>query len=421
MRNSFLLWLGGTRLGRKSGRTWEVDDQDDFESGTSAASGSAAEETDDDLDDLAGYDHYDELDSYYEAPRTSKPKPKRKSDSLLPGVVIRARGHHYDVQIVEPEGTRESGKIREAGQVLMCEVRGRLLQERGVDTLVAVGDRVRVVPDGKRRGRIEAVEERTSVLSRQHPGVAVPAEDVILANPDQLLVVFAAAQPDPHLRMLDRFLVIAEANELPAVICINKVELVDDAEVRAIFDVYEQIGYHVLYASAHSGEGVEELKGVLLDRVTVLSGPSGVGKSSLLNAVYPELSIHVGDLREVLDKGRHTTRAARLYALPMGIKTFVADTPGIRELGLYDIDPQDLGFYFLEFVPYIHDCRYPNCTHDHEPACAIRAAVERGDITQVRYDSYLRLLHGEDVSGFVVTQPGKVAADEEADGTISNE
>ena len=408
-------------MGGKSGRTWQGDDLDDFETGRNATGGSAALETDDELDDLADYDHYDELDSYYEGPRTRKPKPKRKSDTLLSGVVIRARGHHYDVQIVEPEGAREGENAREAGQVLMCEVRGRLLQERSVDTLVAVGDRVRVEADGKRRGRIEEVEERTSVLSRQHPGVVVPAEDVILANPDQLLAVFAAAQPDPHLRMLDRFLVIAEANELPAVICVNKLDLVDDAEARAVFSVYEEIGYRVIYASAYSGEGVEELKDILLDRVTVLSGPSGVGKSSLLNAIYPALSIHVGDLREVLDKGRHTTRAARLYSLPMGTKTFVADTPGIRELGLYDIDAQDLGFYFLEFVPFIHDCRYPNCTHDHEPACAIRAAVERGDITQARYDSYLRLLHGEDAVGSAPTEPGTVAADGDADGSISYE
>ncbi len=185
----------------------------------------------------------------------------------------------------------------------MCEVRGRLLQERGVDTLVAVGDRVWIVPEGKRHGKIEQVEERTSVLSRQHPGVSVPAEDVILANPDQVLVVFAAAQPEPHLRMLDRFLVIAEANELPAVICMNKMELVDGDAVRRLFGLYERIGYRVIYASAHTGEGVEELKHVLIDAISVFSGPSGVGKSSLLNAIHPDLDIHVGDLREVLGEG----------------------------------------------------------------------------------------------------------------------
>ena len=345
------------------------------------------------FDELAEYDGYDELDQYYDAPRSRKPKPKRESTRLLPGVVTRARGHHYDVQVV---AGGEGETLPESGQVRMCEVRGRLLQERGVDTLVAVGDRVWIEPEGDRHGRIEQVDERTSVLSRQHPGVSVPAEDVILANPDQVLVVFSAAQPEPHLRMVDRFLVIAEANELPAVICVNKVDLVDGRDVREVFGLYEDIGYRVIYASADTGEGVDELKEILIDAITVFSGPSGVGKSSLLNAIYPDLDIHVGDLREVLGKGRHTTRAARMYALPLGTTTFVADTPGIRELGLYDIDPQDLGFYFVEFVPFIHDCRFPNCTHDHEPDCAVRDAVQRGDIAPGRYDSYLRLLHGEE-------------------------
>jgi ribosome biogenesis GTPase len=196
--------------------------------------------------------------------------------------------------------------------------------------------------------------------------------------------------------MLDRFLVIAEANELPAIICANKLDLASAALAQALFAVYEQIGYRVIYASAESGEGIDELRELLTGAVTVLTGPSGVGKSSLLNALHPALNVQTGDLREFLHKGRHTTRNAQLYALPFGENTFVADTPGIRELGLYEIEAQSLGFYFREFVPYIHDCRYPNCTHDHEPECAVRAAVEAGKITAARYDSYLRLLHGEE-------------------------
>ncbi len=344
-----------------------------------------------DDEEINEYEAYDELDEYYEAPRTSKAKPKRQSKNLLPGVVVRARGHHFDVQVVDADDVSPN----EVGNVYVCEVRGRMLQERGRDTLVAVGDRVSFVQDGKKHGRIESVGDRDSVLSRQHPGVSVPAEDVILANPDQVLAVFAAAQPDPHLRMVDRFLVIAEANEIPAIICANKIDINGLDAAREIFGLYEEIGYKVVYTSVPERQGISELKEVLSDSITVLSGPSGVGKSSLLNAIQPALNIHVGDLREALDKGKHTTRAARMYSLPFGKYTFVADTPGIRELGLYDIDPQDLGFYYIEFVPYIHDCRYPNCTHDHEPACAVRAAVERGDISRIRYDSYLRLLHSE--------------------------
>jgi ribosome biogenesis GTPase len=311
---------------------------------------------------------------------------KKDSAGAIEGVVVRARGHVFDV---EPAGDRSSPP-------LMCEVRGRMLQERGKDTLVAVGDRVWVQPLQDGKGLIERVEPRRSVLSRQQPGLAIPAEDVILANPDQALVVFAARDPDPHLRMLDRFLVIAEANELPVILCINKVELVGVEHVLAVFGLYERIGYRVLYVSAAEHTGIGELRELLSGRITVVTGPSGVGKSSLLNAVHPDLHLRTGDLRDFAAKGRHTTRAAQLYRLPFGVDTYVADTPGIRELGLYDIAPENLGFYFREMLPYLHDCRFPGCTHDHEPGCAVRSAVESGEIAKERYDSYLRLLHGEE-------------------------
>lgn len=337
------------------------------------------------------YEEYDDYQDYRgrEPARTRKPKPKRESENLMRGIVVRARGHHYDVRVLDQPGIT-------GGEVRLCEVRGRLLLERGRDTLVAVGDYVWIVPEGRRYGKIERVEDRHSVLSRQHPGVSIPAEDVILANPDQVLAVFAIVEPDPHLRMLDRFLVIAEANELPAIICANKLDLAGADHAQGLFAVYEEIGYRVIYASAQTGEGIDALRGVLSGAVTVVAGPSGVGKSSLLNAIHPALNVQIGDISEVLHKGRHTTRAAQLYPLPFGENTFVADTPGIRELGLYEIDAQNLGFYFREFVPFIHDCRYPNCTHDHEPECAVRAAVSAGKITPARYDSYLRLLHGEE-------------------------
>lgn len=315
-----------------------------------------------------------------------KPRPKRASDNLVQGIVVRARGHHYDVRT----GSEDNQRTR------VCEVRGRLLQEKSWGTLIAVGDRVWILPSGERDGQIERIDERTRVLSRQHPGAPVPAEDVILANPDQALVVFAAAQPDPHPRMLDRFLVIAEANELPVVVCVNKVELAEPEDLDAIFGVYARIGYRVLYTSAAQQVGIDELRELLTDRITVVAGPSGVGKSSLLNAVHPELNLRTGDLRDFMSKGKHTTRAAHLLPLPFGEQTYVADTPGIRELGLYDIEPENLQFYFVEMKPFLHACRYPGCTHDHEPGCAVRAALEAGEITVPRYESYLRLLHGEE-------------------------
>lgn len=347
--------------------------------------------------DWEAYLDYDDeyADAVYEqsellAKRMRKSKPKKRSDNLIPGIVVRSLGHHFDVRTdarVDPTAPE---------QTRLCEVRRRLRQEKSTDTLVAVGDRVWIVPEGESGGRIEEVEERTSVLSRQRPGMEALAEDVILANPDQVLVVFAIEQPEPHLRMLDRFLVVAEFNELPAIICVNKVDLASLEEAKALFGLYEQIGYRVVYASAETGQGVEELRQLLLDCTTVLTGPSGVGKSSLINAIAPELALNVGALRDFMHKGRHTTRTAHLLSLPYGEQTFVADTPGIRELGLYDIDPADLGFYFVEMAPYVNECRYPNCTHDHEPDCAVRAAVEEGKIDAERYESYLRLLHGEE-------------------------
>lgn len=328
--------------------------------------------------------------------RNRKGRPKeqpgrRPNPELVEGIVVRGRGHHYDVLVRDLE--REAGYGTE---IRVCEVRGRLLLEKSVDTLVAVGDTVWISRHGKDKGHIERVEERGNVLSRQRPFTNVPAEDVILANPDQIVAVFSATQPDPSLRMLDRFLVVAAANKLPAVICVNKIDLVDEAAARAQFSVYTQIGYPVVFASVDSGAGIDELREILLDRISVFSGPSGVGKSSLLNAVQPGLNLPIGAVSEAVQKGRHTTRTAHLFALNMGQSTFVADTPGIRELGLYDIEPDELGFFYIEFLEYLPECRYPNCTHDHEPDCAVRNAVEAGAIAPARYESYLRLLHGEE-------------------------
>ena len=184
------------------------------------------------------YIDYDEAyaDSRYEADeqlakQRRKSRPKDRSDDLIPGVVVRALGHHYEVE-TNPADDEEGEDVR------LCEVRGRLFQERAAGTLVAVGDRVWIVPEGNDRGKIEEIEDRTSVISRQKPGASISSEDVILANPDQVLIVFAAAEPEPHLRMLDRFLVVAEFNELPATICVNKTDLVSPERATELFGLY---------------------------------------------------------------------------------------------------------------------------------------------------------------------------------------
>ena len=348
---------------------------------------------------MEAYEEWEEAyeDDYFDAPAKSKPKQKKK-ERTAKGVVVRSRGHHYDVATSDDK-------------VISCRVRGRLLQERTKDTtLVAVGDRVQVVLEGKRSGQIDSVEERESTLSRQMPGSTRPAEDVIVANPDQVLVVFAVRDPEPHLRMLDRFLLIAEANELPAVIVANKIDLIGMEAARDRFLLYESLGYPLLYVSAterievspaHNAvdparsQGLDQLCQLLTDKLTVITGPSGVGKSALINAIHPQLNVRVGALRSFEGKGRHTTRNAQLFRLPLGDQTFVADTPGIRELGLYEIDPGSLAFYFVEMKPYVNDCHFPDCTHDHEPDCAVRKAVEEGKVSTERYESYVRILNGE--------------------------
>ncbi|MEM7537157.1 MAG: ribosome small subunit-dependent GTPase A [Chloroflexota bacterium] len=356
-------------------------------------------------DDVTKYEEYDDYGDYRQR-GFKKPKPKRKSKELIPGIVVRGRGHHYDVQTWFNTGGdtgantgRDHDPNAENG-FRLCRVRGRLLQEKQTSTLVAVGDRVKVLPNGTTKGQIEEIEERETALSRRQPFANPPMEDVILANPDQVLIVFAIQQPDPHLRMLDRFLVIAEYSELPAIICVNKVDLVEMDYAKQTFGLYEEIGYDVCYTSTETGEGLDKLRTLMHGQTSVLSGPSGVGKSSLLNALYPQLNLDTGELRDFLGKGRHTTRAAHLLQIPTksddpDALTFVADTPGIRELGLFDIETADLGFCYKEIEPFVNDCHFPNCTHDHEPGCAVRQAVEDGHVTHVRYDSYLRLMRGE--------------------------
>lgn len=280
-------------------------------------------------------------------------------------------------------------------ETVICYVRGKLKKEKLYTDLVATGDRVRWRSTRPGRGVIEEVLPRETQLSRLRPGPGrVPVEHVIVANPDQAVFIFSVREPVPRMRMLDRLLVIAEANELPAIICANKIDLLDDlAEARYLFGLYEEIGYAVIYTSAHTGQGVETLREHLRGKLSVLSGPSGAGKSSLLNAVQPELGLATREISDATGKGRHTTVSVRLWPLDEG--GYVADTPGLREAGLWDIEPEELAWHFTEMRPYLSDCRFSSCTHTHEPDCAVKRAVQDGTISQVRYDSYCRMLAGE--------------------------
>ncbi len=195
--------------------------------------------------------------------------------------------------------------------------------------------------------------------------------------------------------MLDRFLVIAEKQAIPSLIVANKIDLVGAQVARTQFEIYEQIGYPVIYTSARSGAGLDTLRRELAGRLSVLSGPSGVGKSSLLNALQPGLGLEVKAVSQATRKGRHTTVVRELFKLADG--GYVADTPGIKALALWDIEPEELDGYFPEMRHLVMGCEYNDCTHIHEPDCAIQQAVERGDIPTSRYRSYLRMRTGEEL------------------------
>lgn len=300
---------------------------------------------------------------------------------LLDGLVVREQSGFFWVEVAD-------------GTVYTCRLRGRLLEEARSTDIAAIGDRVQieVLPDGS--GAIESVAERVSAFSRAARtegirGAGAPErEHVIVANADQALFVFAAARPDPSLKNLDRFLVAGEKSGIDRlVIVVNKNDLADLAQTHQRFAPYEKMGYTVLYTSALDGTGVDALRDLLRGRISVFSGPSGVGKTSLLNAVQPGLGRAVKAVSASRDEGMHTTRDSALIRLDIG--GYVADTPGLRTLSFWDIEPEELDAYLPDIAPYVEQCRFGNCAHLDEPGCAVRQAVERGEIAPSRYRSYL--------------------------------
>jgi ribosome biogenesis GTPase / thiamine phosphate phosphatase len=294
------------------------------------------------------------------------------NDSSITGQIIRL---YADVATVQFDG-RE----------MQAAIRGRLF----TDDPPAVGDWVMLSETGTGYV-ITEVLPRKSVLARRAAG-STTRKQVLIANIDQVVVVFAAALPDLNLARLDRFLVVAEANDLPAHIVINKIDLIGKNELQSLLEPYHEAGYPVHFTSAKSSEGLQELKGALEGRESAFVGPSGVGKSSLLNALYPGLDLKVGQVSEAYGKGRHTTVGGFLIKLPDGAS--VADTAGLREIGLWMVPPDELPYCFPEFRPYLGKCRFNDCAHLAEPGCAVRQALEEGKINPSRYESYVKL-HAE--------------------------
>jgi ribosome biogenesis GTPase len=306
------------------------------------------------------------------------------------------------------DGSRGQYHVETPAGLLLCTIRGRLrkhlvyptsasgrksvqkIQVKDHDP-VAVGDHVRVRVTGARTGVVEEVLARAGgAITRDdpHPGHGTLRS---VAGIDQMIAVFAARDPVPHLRMLDRFLALAEAQELAALVCINKADLGIEPWLAERLAVYRVIGYPVLETSAATGAGLAELRAHLGGRTSAFVGPSGVGKSSLLNAVQPELGLRVSTVSGSTGKGRHTTTGARLVPLDGPEGGYIADTAGIRALGLGAAVTGRLDWCFRELRPYVSGCHLSDCSHLHEPGCAVRAALAAGTIDRQRYDSYCRL------------------------------
>ena len=276
--------------------------------------------------------------------------------------------------------------------LVVCQLRGKLKQGRASGDIAAIGDHVHITVLDDGSGVIEKVDERKQALVRMAPRPNGVYQQILLANADQAVFVFACANPNPKLRMLDRFLVTAEKQMIPPIVVANKIDLVESP--KDIFGMYEDIGYRVIYTSTKNDVGLSELREALQNKISAFAGPSGVGKSSLLNTLQPGLGLAVNEISDAVNKGRHTTVTRQIFPLDGG--GYVADTPGWKSLALWDTEPEEMDAYFPELRELVAHCQFSDCTHIHEPGCAVRKALDEGKIHAERYDSFIRLRAGQE-------------------------
>ncbi len=300
---------------------------------------------------------------------------------MIDGLVIKNTGSWYVVKT-------------DAGAEVNCKIKGNF-RLKGIRTTnpVAVGDRVSIIPNADGTAFIKAIATRRNYIIRRASNLSKEAH-ILAANIDQALLVVTLAHPATSTTFIDRFLATAEAYSVPAVLVINKIDLMDDEEreyLDAVSYLYETIGYTVLKVSAKTGEGVDSLREHLKGKVTLLSGNSGVGKSSLINDLIPGLELRTAEISTTHDTGMHTTTFSEMFSLPQG-DGYLIDTPGVKGFGTIDFDRHEVAHFFPEIFRISADCKYGNCTHTHEPGCAVRQAIEENFISESRYASYLSIL-----------------------------
>ncbi len=282
-------------------------------------------------------------------------------------------------------------QVEADGRLYRCNIRKKLLFQRDeCSGPVVVGDTVLFEETTPGEGIVESVLARRTKLSRSAPW-AHGKEHIVVANADQLLIVVSIKDPPLREGVIDRYIIVAESGGLKPIVCVNKADLAKDGEAASVEETYGELGYPFLFTSVTEERGIDKLKGLLKDKKTVFSGPSGVGKSSLINTLQPGLGLKVKEIRQAVRKGRHTTSWVSLIRLDMG--GYVVDTPGVRELGLWNITGSEVAEFFPEIWEMGKGCKYTRCTHSHEPRCMVKEAVQKGTVGRKRYESYLRILN----------------------------